>query len=120
VNRTFGSLLLLTSLIGVAAVHAGETVEIRLIGHYFSEPATVQLTIAVTPDPQNRVLHIEADGDQMFRASDLELTGDADKRLHTIQFKNLAAGNYTLRAEVLSSEDDVLAMAEQELVVTGR
>ena len=101
------------------SVRAGEMVEIRLRGHYYAEPATVRVTVAVEPDDHNRTLRLEADGDSMFRSSEVPLTGNGDKRLHTIEFKNLPAGVYNLRAEVLS-RDAVLAMDEQELTVMGR
>jgi hypothetical protein len=97
---------------------AREVVEILLRGRYFVEPATVQITVAVEPDKANRALRIEADGDQLFRASELTLAGASEKRLHAVEFKNLPAGNYILRAQVLGS-DDVRGMASQELVVSG-
>lgn len=98
--------------------HATEVVEILLRGHYFVEPATVQITVAVEPDAQNRSLRIEADGENLFRASQLSLDGASEKRMHAVEFKNLPAGNYILRAEVLGAED-VRGMAEQELIVSG-
>jgi hypothetical protein len=97
---------------------AREVVEMRLSGHYYSEPATVKITVAVEPDQANRMLRVEADGDRMFRATDVTLLGDEDKRLHVVEFKNLPAGAYELRAQVLSS-DTVRGMARQELVVSG-
>ena len=97
---------------------ATEVVELRLHGRYFAEPATVHVTIAVEPDVQNRTLRIEADSDTMFRASDITLEGAAEKRIHHVQFKNLPAGAYMLRAEVRSSTD-LRGSATQELVVTG-
>jgi hypothetical protein len=108
------------AVFGVAALRgfAGDVVEIRLRGHYFSEPATVQITVAVEPDAANRVLRVEADGDRLYRATELTLQGETDKRLHTVEFKNLPAGAYELRAEVLSV-DHVRGMATQELLVSG-
>jgi hypothetical protein len=103
---------------GSQAGHANEVVEILLRGHYFVEPATVQITVAVEPDAKNRSLRIEADGERLFRASQLSLAGASEKRIHSVEFKNLPAGNYILRAEVLS-QDDVRGMVEQELVVSG-
>ena len=101
-----------------AAGDAREVVEIRLRGHYFSEPATVQITVAVEPAANHRALVIEADGESYFRSSSLTLAGETDKRLHSVEFKNLPAGTYTLRAQVRSAEE-VLATATQDLVVTG-
>ena len=97
---------------------AAEVVELRLHGHYFAEPATVHVTIAVEPDAQNRVLRIEADSDQLFRGSEIALAGANEKRIHSIQFKNLPAGHYTLRAEVRSATE-IRGTARQELTVTG-
>ena len=101
-----------------AAGSAKDDVEIRLSGRYFAEPATVQMIIAIEPDAQNRTLRVEADGDNMFCATEVQLSGDKEQRLHTVQFKNLAAGGYTLRAQVLSTSS-VRSQATQEIMVTG-
>lgn len=97
---------------------ADDLVEIRLRGHYFAEPATVQITVAVEPAENHHALVIEADGEHYFRSSALALAGEDEKRLHSVEFKNLPAGLYTLRAYVRSI-DEVLATATEELVVTG-
>jgi len=97
---------------------ASDIVEIRLHGRYFIEPATVRILVAVEPDAENRTLRIEADGDSMYRSSDLTLSGAREKRLHSVEFRSLPAGHYMLRAEVRSARD-VRGSAEQELVVTG-
>jgi hypothetical protein len=120
IRRSIALIVFIAALIttGTQPGHAKEVVQILLRGHYFVEPATVQITVAVEPDADNRALRIEADGERMFRASQLTLSGASEKRIHAVEFKNLPAGNYVLRAEVLS-EDDVRGMAEQELVVSG-
>lgn len=119
-RRIRAGMFLVAALVGAGAMRgdASDVVEIRLRGRYFIEPATVQIVVAVEPDAANRALRIEADSDQMYRASDLTLSGADEKRLHTVQFKNLPAGEYMLRAEVLSNSG-VRGMAEQPLVVTG-
>jgi uncharacterized protein (DUF58 family) len=118
--RTVAALMFAVTLVGLAATTSAArgVVEIRLHGRYYVEPATVLITVAVEPGARNRLLRIEADSFEMYRASDVALRGADEKRLHTVQFKNLPAGYYTLRAHVLSTED-VLGMASQELVVTG-
>ena len=119
-NRTTARLAISFALALAAAPlgHAADVVEIQLRGHYFSEPATVQITVAVEPDAANRMLRIEADSDRFYRASELELSGTDDPRLHSLVFKNLPAGNYLLRAEVYST-DALRGQATQELTVTG-
>lgn len=97
---------------------AREVVEIVLHGKYFSEPATVRFMVAVEPDEENRTLRIEADSSDMFRASDISLNGANEKRLHTITFKNLPAGSYLLRAQVMSTSE-ILGTALDDVVVTG-
>jgi hypothetical protein len=104
--------------LGGAAGSAKDDVEIRLSGRYFAEPATVQMIITVEPDAQNRTLRVEADGDNMFSSTEIQLAGVREQRLHTVQFKNLPAGGYTLRAQVLS-HNSVRSQATQEIMVSG-
>ncbi len=103
---------------GSAPSHAREVVDIVLHGKFFSEPATVRFMVSVEPDASNRTLRIEADSNDMFRASEIALNGADEKRLHAITFKNLTAGRYLLRAQVLSTRD-VLGTAIDDVVVTG-
>jgi hypothetical protein len=110
-------------LAGAAAVAAStivaaaqDVVEIRMRGRYFKDPATVRITVAVEPDAKNRVLVIQADGDRLFRSSQVSLEGENGQRIHTVEFKNLPAGYYTVRAEVMSTRE-VRGMAEELLVV---
>ena len=58
-------LLLTAAVLGATTMrgNAADLVEIRLNGHFFSEPATLRITIAVEPDKANRTLRIEADGE---------------------------------------------------------
>lgn len=115
------SWIAITAALATAAVitgAAGEVVEIRLRGHYYAEPATVQITVAIEPAANHHALIVEADGERYFRSSALSLDGEKEKRIHSVEFKNLPAGAYTLRATVRSL-DEVLAMATQDLVVTG-
>jgi hypothetical protein len=121
VKRRSIALISLTAILALSGATRGDArdvVEIRLHGRYFIEPATVRILVAVEPDAENRALLIEADGDQLYRSSELTLTGATDKRLHSIEFRNLPAGAYTLRAQVKSSHD-IRGSASQDLVVTG-
>lgn len=103
--------------VGSSLVAAQDVVEIRLRGRYFTDPATVRITVAVEPNADNRALRIEADGDRLFRSSEVVLEGEAGKKLHTVEFKNLPAGSYTIRAAVLSSAE--VRGAAQEFLVVG-
>jgi hypothetical protein len=115
--RSVALILPLVALTGSVG-SAKDNVEIRLTGRFFAEPATVQLVIAIEPNSANRTLRVEADGDNMFCATEIQLAGAREQRLHTVSFKNLSAGGYTLRAQVLSNSD-VRSQAEQEIMVAG-
>ena len=120
-RRALASFYVVAALVAGATVpgHATGAVEILLRGRYFVEPATIPITVAVEPDAANRVLRVEADGDQLFRASELTLNGADEKRLHAMEFRSLPAGAYALRAAVLDSKRHVRGIASHELVVTG-
>ena len=115
--RSLALIIPLVALTGTVG-SAKDNVEIRLNGRFFAEPATVQLIVAIEPNSANRRLRVEADGDNMFRATEIELQGASEQRLHTVEFKNLSAGGYTLRAQVLSNSS-VRSQAEQEFMVAG-
>ena len=110
--------VLLLSAVGSTVGDANDIVEIRLRGRYYAEPATVQITIAVEPDAVNRSLRVEADSERMFRSSEIVLAGAGEKRIHTLEFKNLPAGEYTLSAQVYS-RSEMRAVATQQLTVSG-
>ena len=112
--------VLIAAVVAVS-IHPGrasEVVEIKVRGHYFPAPANINVNIAVEPADNHYRLVIEADSEGFYRASEIALDGAADKRVHTVQFKNLPQGQYVLRAE-LRSRTDVLAEARQQLTVTG-
>jgi hypothetical protein len=115
-RRLWPITLLALILTSAAAAPANAVVEIRLRGRFFTEPATVRLTVAVEPASENRALVVQADGERLFRSSEVPLEGERDQRLHTVEFKNLPAGAYTLRAEVHSSAD-VRGIAEAHVIV---
>lgn len=120
-KRNVFALVVILTLAAVATPRstAKEIVELRLHGRYFSAPATVIVTVAVEPAADHRALIIEADGEHYFRSSAIELDGDKERRLHSMEFKSMPAGSYVLRAEVRSTERKVVGSASQDLIVTG-
>lgn len=114
---SIGAVLVVAMLSGVSSP-AKEVVEIRLRGQFWAAPATVPIIVAVEPAPSNRTLFVEADGEDFYRSSEMELDGEKEKRLHTIEFRSLPAGEYVLRAEV-RSDTKILGATQQKLLVTG-
>ena len=82
----FGLLLVLIAGATTPGTAAG-VVDLKLSGAYFSEPATLQMTVTVEPNDANRTLWIEADGEGMYTASEITLNGANEKRLHQVMFK---------------------------------
>ena len=119
-TRAKARVTLSLAMIAAAApiARTSELVEMRLRGAFYAEPATVRVTVAVEPDAENRLLRIEADSEQFFRASEVALSGSEEKRLHELEIKGLPAGDYTLRAEVRSSVA-VRGQVSRNLVVTS-
>lgn len=109
----------LVAVLGTSSGHTAEVVSIVMEGTYFSEPANVRFMVAVEPHEENRMLRIEADSLNLYRASEGPLNGADEKRLHPFVFKNLVGGAYTLRAEV-RSYTGVRGLATRSIVVTGR
>jgi hypothetical protein len=56
--------------VAFAPGRAGGIVDIALNDQYFSEPAKVRLTISVEPAQENRMLRIEAEGDELLQGRD--------------------------------------------------
>jgi hypothetical protein len=108
----------LVSTVGPLVTSANEIVEIRLRGRYYAEPASVQITVAVEPDSENRTLRVEAESAQMFRSSEIALNGAGAQRIHTLEFKNLSAGEYMLSAQVFSTTE-MRAVDTHTLSVSG-
>ena len=119
-KRFAGFTLVILALAALSSprLPAKEIVEIRIHGHFWRAPATVPITIAVEPGTNNRELIIEADSDDFYRSSTIELDGENEKRLHLVEFKSLPAGDYVVRAQV-KSKSQVLGTAVNALVVTG-
>ena len=97
---------------------AASVVDLKLSGAYFSEPATLQMTVTVERNDANRTLWIELDGEGMYASSEITLNGANEKRLHQVMFKSLTAGRYSVRAEVRSSTG-VRGMTTREIEVIG-
>ena len=117
-RRTILSAMFAAAVAGAAASASGTAVvEILRHGHFYAAPATLYLTVAVEPNADNRMLRVVADGDALYRASEVVLNGLESQRLHTMSFRSLPAGTYTLRAEVASATA-VRGVAEDQIVVT--
>ena len=104
---------------GGVAPHAQDSLKIQLSGRYYAEPASVDVLVLVEPSKENRTLRVEADGDDFFRASDLPLAGETERKYHTVMFRNIPAGDYVIRAVLLNGKRE-LASTQAQLMVMSR
>jgi hypothetical protein len=117
-RRIIVSVVLAAGIAAASTVARGSAVvEIRNRGRFYSAPATLYLTIAIEPDEDNRLLRVEADGDALYRSSEVVLNGAGSQRLYTMSFRSLPAGTYMLRAAVMSATK-VRGVAEEEILVS--
>jgi len=63
-------------------------------------PATISVVANVERDSRNRNLTIEADSSTYFRASTVQLDGDAEAVTQQFWFKSLPAGEYDIRGRL--------------------
>ena len=116
-GRTLAKIVIVVSS-AFASGSAQDVVAIRLNEERFTDPATVRLMVAVEPDARNQTLRVDANSDDMYSASDVTLNGANEKRLHYFEFRNLQAGQYTLRASVFSG-DSVRGVTQRTFQVKG-
>lgn len=104
---------------GAAAPRAQDSLRIQISGRYYAEPASVDVLVSVEPSKDNRTLRVEADGADFFRSSDLTLTGETERKYHTILFRNIPAGDYVIRAVLLNGKQE-LASTQAPLMVMSK
>ena len=100
------------------SLSAGSALEMRMSVVVRGAPADLRLTLHVEPHPDNRVLAIEADGEDLFTSSEIRLTGESEKRFHEVWFRSFPPGTYIVRATLYSS-GGVRATATNRFVVIG-
>lgn len=84
--------------------------ELRLrtsVGITFA-PATISVVANIERDSRNRTLTIEADSSTYFRASTVQLDGDAEAVTQQFWFKSLPAGEYDIRGRLERSGGDTV------------
>jgi hypothetical protein len=112
------TLLLLAASAGIDA-GAGDRLTLRVTPNVSSAPSTVNVRAIITPNVDNRVLHIQADSGEFYRSSDVQLEGDKAPMVTELQLKNLPSGDYTVVA-VLRDRMGRETVARQTLMVLSR
>jgi len=95
-------------------------VTIRLSPAFSFEPASVRVQVNVLPDADNRVLRVSADSDSFFWSSERQLDGADAPRISEFHCRDLPAGDYSVRAQVIASNGRLRSSAQTDFRVLGR
>jgi hypothetical protein len=111
-------LIVLFGVLVAPLAHVGEALTIDITPRVCLEGANVRVTVRVDPDPDNRILLIEADSVGFFLSSEIQLNGERAPLLHTLFLRSLPSGSYVVRATVTHT-DGITRSAPMKLRVLG-
>ncbi len=99
------------------------TVPVRAVAVHVSPlvsraPATIHIRVTVEPVADQRVLRVDAIGEDYQRGSELPLAGLDGPRTSFLDYRDIPAGHYELVAKVATSSR-VVATASQSFLVAG-
>lgn len=105
-------------VLGWLLLMANRAVSVEVNPHIAFAPASIQVTVRVQPDAENRNLIVEAVGGD-YRRSDVQLDGDVAPIQHLINWRGLDGGEYEVIASV-TSNTALLARERTHMRVIGR
>lgn len=103
-TRFLSAAVILSGILAASAsTLANEKLKLQVSPNVSSAPGTVVVKAIVEKDADNRWLRIEADSDEFFRSSDIELDGDKAPLVTELRLSNLPSGDYTVMAVLRNS-----------------
>lgn len=112
-------LLLLSVAIATAHAEDVEGVSVRVTPQFCVEGSNVRVTVRVQPHEDNRMLTIEADSEDFFRRSSIQLRGASGPVQHELLLNALPSGHYYVRATVRREDDETRSALKTLRVVGG-
>jgi hypothetical protein len=82
-------------------------------------PANVFVQILIERNAENRSMRISIESAEYFSSSEMELDGERSARLRVMTFREVPAGEYELRGEVLGEHGRVRATTRAVVRVVG-
>ena len=76
------------------------------------EPATLKVTIQAERQTSNRYIEVVLDGDNYYRAAEIQLDGEASPKTFWLTFKDIPAGSYEITA-ILHRENGKVVIQNQ-------
>src|SRR5438132_6176518 len=78
----------------VLPVDGGERLKLAVTPMQSFAPATVRVRTRIEPSAENRILTIVADGEDLYRSSEIQLNGDQAPKTVELLFSALPGGDY--------------------------
>lgn len=80
------------------------TLEIQVSPTISMAPSTILVRVRVEHHANNRGLRVEADSENYFRSTEIELDGENAPLMNEFRFKDLPAGDYIITAVLRTTE----------------
>ena len=102
-----------------ATLGAGERVALKVTPKVAFAPADLSVKAMVEADRANRSMQLEADSNEFYRSSEIQLDGEHAPRTTVFVFRGLPGGVYELRATVRGARGETLATTRSEADIVG-
>ena len=83
-------------------------------------PTSFTVRVFIERHASNRWIKVSVDSADYFGSSEGQLEGERSSRLRIVQFRDVPAGAYEVRAVVLDQNGDVIGTATTTAMVIGR
>ena len=112
------SIILVSSLATTASADDPERpLHVRISPTMAHAPADLYIYVSVARRPDNRLLRVSAESDDFFRSSETQLDGENSARVTVVRFRELPAGDYEIRAELIVSTGRTVDTAKRSVEV---
>ncbi|HEX7794451.1 MAG TPA: hypothetical protein VF456_08885 [Vicinamibacterales bacterium] len=112
------SIILVSSLATTASADDPERpLHVRISPTMAHAPADLYIYVSVARRPDNRLLRVSAESDDFFRSSETQLDGEHSARVTVVRFRELPAGDYQIRAELIVSTGRTVDTAKRSVEV---
>jgi hypothetical protein len=99
---------------------AADSVHIRVWPATSMAPTSFTVRVMIERQASNRWIKVTVESESYFGSSEGQLEGERSSRLRVVQFRDVPAGTYEVRAVVLDQNGDVTGAGHTTAMVIGR
>jgi hypothetical protein len=99
---------------------AANRVDIRVWPATSMAPTSFTVRVIIERQAANRWIKVTVESENYFGSSEGQLEGERSSRLRIVQFRDVPAGAYEVRAVVLDQNNDVIGAGHTTAMVIGR